>query len=764
MTLTKVSPGQPLRITADTFNAFVDAAAAHQAGKLGLGAEGTATGRTAGIVTVRNDSGADQDRFAVLGIGDPLILPADNPAAFQERVAHALVEPDEEAHADRFCILQEPIAAGALGRGLILGVTPVRLEVTAEDDRTATIVTGETGSLTTGSSGAARILWKEPGTGPKWGIVQIPAGGSGGGSPNLVLEISRTAHGWLVGDVLRWTGSAWVFADAAVVGDTDTLAVVGRIPDDDSALLVLWGVFCLDGLTPHTDYWLDPVAPGFLTATKPSEHPRLVLHHAQDGLCVLRAGAAGSGGSATRFADLTDVDVATTPPVQDDPPIWDATAERWVPRAVVRKEPVPPHQVLAGPTAAPDAQPEFRLLEHADLPEQPGTSVLANASATAASPEPLAASQDDTVLLRISGTLQWGQLPGAALADGAVSTDKLADGAVTTPKVADAAITDAKVASVAWGKLTGLPAFATRWPTWFEVTAKPATFPPSAHIHGLGGDLSGSTDDAQLVAGAVGTAELADAAVTDAKIATVAWGKVTGKPATFPPDPHDHTLGGDLSGTLAAAEIAAGAVGTSEIADAAVTNAKLQHDFLRIGTTDYQLGETVTGLLTNPMTSPGDLIVGATAGEPQRLAGNAGGTLQVLTSKNGITSLQNHILDQMEDVTIAAPADGEVLSYEAATSQWKNKAPAGGAGHGQHPAMVGRITSKSSGNMYNITLFPEYPSLAVAWVTSATQLQGDATKTIPANTWTIACGVRKAGQAGTSVTHYDFFIQVPVWM
>ena len=78
--------------------------------------------------------------------------------------------------------------------------------------------------------------------------------------------------------------------------------------------------------------------------------------------------------------------------------------------------------------------------------------------------------------------------------------------------------------------------------------------------------------------------------------------------------------------------------------------------------------------------------------------------------------------------------------------------------------MVGRITAKTSGNVYTITLYPEYPSLAVAWVTSVTQLQCDTTKTIPANTWTIACGVLKAGQAGTSVAHYDFFIQVPVWM
>ncbi len=754
MTLAKVSPGQPLKITAESFNAFIDAANAHRAGQLGVGAEGTATGRTAGIVTVRNDSGSDQDRFAVLGIAEPLILPTDNPVAFQERVALSLVSLDEEAHADRFCILQEPIAAGALGRGLILGVSPVRLEVVSDDDRMATILP-TWGKLLTGSSGAARILWKEPGTGERWGIVQIPAGGSGGGgSPNLVLEVSSTNHGWLVGDVLRWNGSAWIFADAAVVGDTDTLAVVGRIPDDDTALLVLWGVFCLDHLLPHRDYWLDPIVPGALTPDRPAEHPRLILHHAENGLCVMRAGAAGGAGAAARFADLSDVDLTTMPQVQDDAPLWDAGGERWVPRAVVRKEPVAPHQVLAGPTAAPEAMPTFRVLEHADLPQQPSTSVLANASGSTAMPAPLAATTDNTVLLRVSATLQWGQLPGAALADGAV----------TTPKVADGAITDAKLVTVAWAKLTGLPAFATRWPSWGEVTAKPSSFPPSAHSHAVGGDLTGTIDNTQIAAGAVGTAELANGSVTDAKVVSLSWGKLSGVPDSFPAAAHDHTLGGDLTGSLADAAIAPGAVGTQQLAAAAVTNAKLQHSGLTINGTVYALGETVTGLMTNPMTGPGDLITGGVAGAPARIPANQGGTLQVLTSKNAITALLNHILTQMEDVTITSPAEGQVLTYEAATNQWKNKAPAGGTGHGPHPAMVGRITGKVSGNVYGLTLYPEYPNTSPTWITSATQLQGDPTKTIPANTWTIVCGVLKAGQAGTSAAHYDFFIQVPVWM
>ncbi len=767
MTLAKVSAGQPLRIPAETFNAFVDAAAAFQASRTSRQAEGGAIIPTAGIVTVRNDSGTDQDRFAILGISTPLILPTENAAAFQERVAVALVAPDEDAHADRICILQEPIAAGALGRGLILGVTPVRLDVQAEDDRVAAVVTGETGSLKTGSTGAARILWKEAGTGEVWGIVQIPSGGAGGGSPNLVLEVTSANHPWMVGDVLRWNGSSWILADAAVVGDTDTLAVVGRIPDANTALLVLWGVFCLEGLTDHSDYWLDPGVPGMLTLTKPTESPRLVLHHAEAGLCVLRAGAAGGGGSASRFADLTDVDVATTPPTDEQAALWDATAERWKPHDVVVADPVPAHQVLAGPTSGADAKPDFRDLAAADLAEQAGTSIVANATGGSARPTAFAADTDGTVLLRLGGVLRWAQIPTAAIEDHAVTSDKLADGSVSEPKlqrdavstltIRDGAVTDAKIASVAWGKVTG----------------KPSTYPPSYHEHPLDGDLSGWTNAAQIKPGVVGTLELedgsvvtikiADGAVTDQKVASLNWSKLFNKPLKYPPEDHIHDLYGDIIGTTDASWIADNAVVTQTIADGAVTNAKLQKDFLRIGTTDWHLGETVTGIMTNPMTGVGDLITGGTAGAPTRIPANQGGTLQILTSKNNITSLVPHTMDQMEDVTIATPADGQVLTFEAASNQWKNKAPAN-AGHGQHPAMVGKITSKSSGNVYNITIYPEYPSLAVAWVTSATQLQGDTTKTIPANTWTLACGVLKSGQVGTNVAHYDFFIQVPVWM
>jgi len=741
--IAKVSSGQKLRIPAEAYNAFVDAAEAYQAQLHQQGVDRRGVPLSPGEALVRNDSGADLERFAVIGLDAPLISPDDNLLSFQEHRTFSGVSPEEHLHANRFGVLQEPIPAGAIGRVLLIGVTPVQLAVQAMKDDLAAVVTGETASLKSGTSGGARILWKPDQTGLGWGLIAFPAGGTEGSAPNLVLTVTVPNHPWMPGDVLRWSGTAWVDADAAVVGATDTLAVVGRIPDPDTALLVLWGLCCLDDLTDHTDYWLDPAIPGTLTAVKPASNPHLVLHHAANRLCVVRAGAGGgsgdgSGGGATRFADLTDVDVSVAA-TNHQAALWDAAAQRWKPHDIVVGDPVPAHQVLAGPTAGANAKPAFREFMVGDLAEVAGTSVVANATGGSARPTALAATQDDRVLMRVGGTLQWLQLTTGALADGIVTTDKLAAGAVTDPKIV----------SLAWAKLTGVP----------------LAFPPTAHVHALTGDVGGWSNNTVIAPAAVTTDKLADSAVTDPKIASVAWGKLTGVPATFPAANHTHPLGGDLSGTTANAQIVAGAVGTTKIADAAVTNAKLAKDFLHIGTTDWHLGDTVTGLMVNPMTAAGDLIIGGPAGTPLRLQMNAGGTLQVVTSKSGITSLQPLILDLLEDVVVTTPQDQQVLTYDAASSSWRNAvATATSTGHGPHPAFVAKIVAKVSGNSYTVTLYPEYPSLAVAWVTTATQLQADPTKIIPANTWTIACGILKAGQPGTAVAQYDLFLQVPVWM
>ena len=84
-----------------------------------------------------------------------------------------------------------------------------------------------------------------------------------------------------------------------------------------------------------------------------------------------------------------------------------------------------------------------------------------------------------------------------------------------------------------WAQISGAPVQTTRWPTWAEVSSKPATMPPAAHTHPW-----------TQVTGAPATATR-----------WPAWGEVTGKPATMPPAAHTHTA------AQGNADVVAGGVG-----------------------------------------------------------------------------------------------------------------------------------------------------------------------------------------------------------
>ncbi|CAH7001777.1 conserved hypothetical protein [Vibrio chagasii] len=69
-----------------------------------------------------------------------------------------------------------------------------------------------------------------------------------------------------------------------------------------------------------------------------------------------------------------------------------------------------------------------------------------------------------------------------------------------------------------WSEISSVPIYASRWPTYAEVTDKPSTYPPSAHTH----EWIEITD----------SPEFANRWPT--------FDEVTGKPSTFPPSSHSH--------------------------------------------------------------------------------------------------------------------------------------------------------------------------------------------------------------------------------
>ena len=199
----KVQAGQRIAITAEAYNAFIDAAQAVREHKQ-FGTEASQFFRQSGIVKLKNASGADQARFAVLGLTEPIILPAANTPEFKRQVTFEGVVPAKNDHRGKFAVLLEPIAEGKIGLAVIAGVVPVRLKVDAEQlyDR-AEIIDADAGKLLNVPHGSARVLWIDAiGSEERWAIVRLDDGDYQ--AHVLITSNAPDADGYYPGVVQRY--------------------------------------------------------------------------------------------------------------------------------------------------------------------------------------------------------------------------------------------------------------------------------------------------------------------------------------------------------------------------------------------------------------------------------------------------------------------------------------------------------------------------------------------------------------------------------
>ncbi|MCR4414630.1 MAG: hypothetical protein NUV77_19610 [Thermoguttaceae bacterium] len=158
----KVQAGQRLRIPAEAYNAFVDAALALRRGQHDRRAGPLAAGPDTSIVLVRNDAGSDLARFAVVGLAGAIYKPTENESQYIEQPVFSAVAPDAasyDGHVEgRFAILTGPLPAGAVGPAVAAGVCRVQVDLAATWHFRADILPDATTYLRSYPGGAAVIL------------------------------------------------------------------------------------------------------------------------------------------------------------------------------------------------------------------------------------------------------------------------------------------------------------------------------------------------------------------------------------------------------------------------------------------------------------------------------------------------------------------------------------------------------------------------------------------------------------------------------
>lgn len=145
---------------------------------------GPQTGST--VLYMRNAGGSSDDcpRYGVLGIDGVAIDHENNEDQFLNQIVLDGVVPEGDAssdtgHTGKFAIALEPIAVGDVGRVVVAGAVQVQINVIDEDHKFADVSDGDNTQLESAETGAARILWKEEGSGAVWAVVLIGAGGGG---------------------------------------------------------------------------------------------------------------------------------------------------------------------------------------------------------------------------------------------------------------------------------------------------------------------------------------------------------------------------------------------------------------------------------------------------------------------------------------------------------------------------------------------------------------------------------------------------------
>jgi hypothetical protein len=212
--LKKVGSGQPLNIPAATFNAFIDAAEYVRRQQQRQTVDPLVNLTTVGIVPIRNSSGADRSRFDVLGITGIVWTPTDNLDGFKNQPVLVGAAPTA-TELEKFVVLQEPVANGKIGRGLLVGATPVQIDIKDATDDYADVISGDATKLRSQPYGSAWIAYKESGTGVKWAFVVPGVQGS-----QLLLGKTSASHSKGASGTINVYRGATAGSESFTSGDT----------------------------------------------------------------------------------------------------------------------------------------------------------------------------------------------------------------------------------------------------------------------------------------------------------------------------------------------------------------------------------------------------------------------------------------------------------------------------------------------------------------------------------------------------------------
>jgi hypothetical protein len=103
------------------------------------------------------------------------------------------------------------------------------------------------------------------------GVVFTDIGAGSSTGEALVKSINQSTHGFVAGDVLKFTGGVYAKAKADTAANAEVIGIVSEATTENSFKILTSGyIDTLTGLTANTLYFLSDATAGLLTATEPT--------------------------------------------------------------------------------------------------------------------------------------------------------------------------------------------------------------------------------------------------------------------------------------------------------------------------------------------------------------------------------------------------------------------------------------------------------------------------------------------------------------
>jgi len=158
--LQHVVTGQPLRIPASDYNAFVDVALGRKRPIPSPVQSVSPLPAAAGMLRIRNDSGVTCPRYGILQVDAPVVRPSVRLESWLYRPLMMGIAP--AAASIKIAVTDQRLRDGACGLAYTSGACPVRVEMIAESHAAAISIEGDVTMLRSAVAGIVELLWVEP--------------------------------------------------------------------------------------------------------------------------------------------------------------------------------------------------------------------------------------------------------------------------------------------------------------------------------------------------------------------------------------------------------------------------------------------------------------------------------------------------------------------------------------------------------------------------------------------------------------------------